>query len=278
MNRLSRFACLGIVLLPLGWMAAQHAEPASSPDRRLSGIVMPRHQVELKAPQDGVLKTLHVEEGEPVRKGEKVALMEHGVQEALTLIAAIRARDTSEMDARQLTLMEREIRLGQMQELYTAKAAQEWELRQALVQRDLAKAEFAAAKVQHQLNQENLVAEQRRLKLYTLNAPFPGRVVRISVDEGATLRLNDPILLLVDLSRLKAELHLPVELFGKIKIGQAYRFDAEAPVNRRVSGRLKHMEPLIDPASKTFRCVFEIDNPDEKLPSGFSVRLIWPQP
>ncbi len=233
-----------------------------------------RYAASSSTPLDGILQSLRVEEGVAVRATQPLAIMDNKVQEALTMVAAIRAKNDSEIKARKLSLAEMDIRLQQVTELVASQAAQDWELRQARVQRDLAEAELHAAEYQHELDKETLVAEQLRLERFTLRAPFDGRVVRIEPDAGATLRTDDPVVLLVDLSRLKAELFLPLSHFGTMKIGATYSLMAEAPVNRMLQGRLKHVEPLIDPASQTFRCVFEIPNADETLPAGFSVQLV----
>jgi hypothetical protein len=36
---------------------------------------------------------------------------------------------------------------------------------------------------------------------------------------------------------------------------------------------LKFVDPIIDSGTQTFRCVFEIENSDRKMPAGFGVRL-----
>jgi len=47
---------------------------------------------------------------------------------------------------------------------------------------------------------------------------------------------------------------------------------AGEPGNRDVRAKLKFADPVIDPASQTFRCVFAIDNAAPSLPAGFVVQ------
>ncbi|MHC4107327.1 MAG: hypothetical protein ACYSTY_04490, partial [Planctomycetota bacterium] len=75
----------------------------------------------------------------------------------------------------------------------------------------------------------------------------------------------------------EAQLNLPIELFGSLKVGERYMLVADDPVNDELAWRLKTVNPIIDTASRTFRCVFSLDNPGAALPAGFTVRLNWPQ-
>ena len=95
-------------------------------------------------------------------------------------------------------------------------------------------------------------------------------------ESGALLTSQDPILVLVDHDTLEARVDLPAELYGELELGRTYTLIAEAPVNTELPGTLLGIEPVIDTASRTFRCVFEISNPEAKLPAGFTVFLAWP--
>ena len=75
------------------------------------------------------------------------------------------------------------------------------------------------------------------------------------------------------MSSLEVELHLPLVLYGKLRIGEDYPLLADEPVGSELTGRLRHTASIIDSATKTSRCVFIIDNHDGGLPAGFAVRL-----
>jgi multidrug efflux pump subunit AcrA (membrane-fusion protein) len=100
-------------------------------------------------------------------------------------------------------------------------------------------------------------------------------VTRIPAEPGISLTTETPILLLAQITNLEAQLYLPMEYYGKLKVGQSYPLAAAEPVDRTIQATLRNIDPIIDPASRTFRCVFAIPNTDESLPAGFSVRLLW---
>ena len=79
---------------------------------------------------------------------------------------------------------------------------------------------------------------------------------------------------MVSLHPLRARIQLPIELYGRLRVGETYRLEPDFVISReKIPARLISLDPVIDSASRTFRCLFEIDNPEETLPAGFVVFL-----
>ncbi|MEX1019523.1 MAG: PfkB family carbohydrate kinase, partial [Litorilinea sp.] len=126
---------------------------------------------------------------------------------------------------------------------------------------------------------EKVGAQGARIHLATgevIEAPFDATVHRIEAAPGSLLSPEQPILSLVALDPLHAVVWVPIDRFGELEDGRQYRLAAAAPVNRTLAGTLITIDPVLDSASREFRCVFEIDNPDASLPAGFTVRLLGP--
>lgn len=259
--------------------ASSIAGPASiaTDDERLRGLVKPEKQVVLTAPLEGIIKEISAKEGQAVKNGQELIHLDDDLQQLTVKIAQLKAADDSDLKKAQLLLEESKIQLERIEGLHRDDAAREWEVRKARVQRDANIAAVEAATFAQKTAKQNLALEQKKLDRYTLRAPFDGRVLRIPLEEGATVNTNDQLITLVKIDKLDAELFLPVTLYGRLSEGKAYRLRAEAPVNKVLVGKLKVIEPVVDAASQTFRVVFEIDNPGEALPAGFNARLIWPQ-
>lgn len=272
---------IGLIVAAAPWAALAQSENSgglSATDERFRGLVRPSHQVQLNAPLDGLIGSIDVEEGQSVKAGDLLAKMDDSIQKVALAAARLRAADDSEIRRQKLLLAESDIQLERMVGLEKSGAAQEWEVRRTRLQRDATAAALESAEAQKRLAEENVRLEESRLLRYELRAPFDGTVVRIDTEAGATLTNRDPILTLFNFDPLEAVMFLPVDLYGKLKPGADYRFAAEAPVDRELTGKLKTVEAVIDSASRTFRCVFTIQNSDHSLPAGFTLRLIWPQP
>jgi RND family efflux transporter MFP subunit len=241
------------------------------------GIAKPSREVVLTAPVQAVLGAVTVEEDAPVISGQAVAKMDEALQLVSVLAARLKAESETEILSKTLALKEAQITYERSKDALAAAAASDWEVRKAELQRDQAAAEVKAAEENHRIAQVELQLEEERLTRYTLTAPFDGRVFRIEVDPGATLSPGDKILTLRKLDPLEAQVYLPVRLYGKMKVGQSYQLDAGEPVSKPLTATLKTIDRDIDTASRTFRCVFTITNPDSQLPSGFMVRLQEPE-
>jgi len=239
----------------------------------MRGVALPSQQVVLNAPVDGVVKSIAVDEGDRVKAERLLAAMDDQLQTAAVEAAKLAADAKAGLRRAQLELDEARIKLERMAEAAEKGAAEEWEVRQAKLQRDLAEAMLTDEQEQRERAQAELAIEQARLNMHRLTAPFAGVIVRLTVDEGATVSRTDPIVHLVKLDELKATIYVPAERYGQFKTGQVYTLAAGQPVNRELQATLKLIDPLIDSASGMFRCVFTIDNADEALPGGFPVRL-----
>ncbi len=266
--------CLILIASPCGAQSEGRETDASD----FQGIVRASKFVTLKAPLDGVLQELLAGEGDRVEAGRPVARMHDGIQRAALAVAELRVQNDAEMRQAQLALEEARILYERFVEAYEKDAASEWEVRRTKLKRDQAAAQLDALKEQRELAKANLKLERERLDRYTLRAPFAGLVVREGAELGATLANADPVISIIALDPLEAEVHLPVEVYGQLQPGDDARLRAGAPVHETLEARVKTVDPLIDPASRTFRCVFTIDNPDGRMPSGFNVTLVRPQP
>ena len=187
----------------------------------------------------------------------------------------LRARSRAEIDRATVDLEEAEEQLCRIAKVFQDGATADFELRRAEIAVRRAKALRQEALEKQALAQINLELEERRLARYRIVAPFDGTVVRIDAEEGAMLTVEHPVLLLVDLDTLQAQVNLPASSYGQLTVGDLFPFNAEGPVRGQLMGRLTTVDPIIDTASQTFRCVFAIENTRAPLPAGFAVHLDW---
>ncbi len=250
----------------------QPAAPAPSADLR--GIVAPSQQVMVTAPLDGRVDQVMVEEGQVVDADALLARMDASIQQIVVEAARLQAEATGEMKRAELLAEEARIMHERMVRAAENDAASEWEVRRTQLQRRQAEAQLQALRERRAMDRATLRLEQERLDRHALRAPFAGRIVRVRVEDGATVAAGDPIVSLIHLDPLEAQISLPAAMYGQLEVGRTYQLRAGEPVNRQLEARLKTIDPIIDSASRTFRCVFEIDNPDDQMPAGFTVRLL----
>jgi len=124
-----------------------------------------------------------------------------------------------------------------------------------------------------QANLERALAE---LDEYTIRAPFDGDVVQVHQQPGATVDRTIPVVTIAERKSLHVQLNLPLAEFGTVTPGSEFLVQADDPVKRSLRARVRSVSPYTNSASRTFRVELEIDNSDERLPAGFTVRKEGP--
>ena len=264
---------MAALCLPLG-VSGQEAGPGAE---QFEGLLRPSKRVSLNAPRDGVLARIEVEEGAAVKQGVELAAMDDRLQALRVEAARVQAESDAEVRAAALAVEEARINLERQREVFAQGAASDWEVRRAQLDLDQARVEAEAAAERRTLAGVQQRLEEQALAEHSLEAPFDGRVVRIVAERGATLTRQEPVMELVDLSELHAEVYVPIERFPELEVGRVYPLELMVQgwrdEDRRVTGRLRNADPVSDPASRSFRAVFVVENRAGRLPSGVPVVL-----
>jgi membrane fusion protein (multidrug efflux system) len=132
--------------------------------------------------------------------------------------------------------------------------------------------EIGALRLDLQLAQANEARAQMEIDRATIRAPFSGYVSYIAVSVGELIG-PDPLLRLIEVSTLRAELVYLASAFGQITVGDEImvRVDlAEAEVVAVVTA----IDFFIDATSNAFTVQAEIDNADLSLPAGTSCAVV----
>lgn len=249
------------------------AQPRDALVPSLPGIANARRRVILSAPTEGVLFELRCEEGQNVEQGDILAVIDNRIANAAANLAAAEAEQTAGVVRAESDLRAAESLLARMTQAGESRAASELEIERAQSSVEQAAAAVRQAQELRASAQAAYVLEQAKLESLNIRAPFSGRVVRIRSVVGETLTLTKPVVELVDTSQLRVELYLPMQCYSGLRKDAEYRLLAGAPVDAEVTARLVLKDHDIDTGTETFRCVFEIDNLDDELPSGFTARL-----
>ena len=264
---------------PTSQSPANTKEPMTEKElQKYEGVVIPSQQVKIIAPFQGILQNVNIKEGDRIKQGEKLAQMDDRVQAFVVEVARQQAMSNAAIERSKAALDEAQLVYDQTNIMVEKHAASNFEKQRALVVLNQAKADYDLAIENKAQMQTNLQLEEERLAEHNIEAPFNGQVIRIHTEPGATLADDEPVVSIASLDPLQVNMYLPIKMFGKLQKGQTYTLIADDPINAPLQGRIKHIDPIIDSASQTFRTVFEIDNSNYKLPAGFTVHLAQTEP
>lgn len=225
-----------------------------APRLMATGTLVAERHAELRALVAGDLAELPVEIGDRVRAGEllfRVRQVDYrlALQRAEANLAEARAavEDAEREKGRQENLL----RDGATTEQMRDKAVTAHRLALAAVERLRAARDTAAQEL----------ADTTRV------APYGAAVTARFHEEGEYVKKGDPVVEIMDLARLNAELDVPERFAGAISPGMPVplSFAARIPA---VEATVSAVNPKVDPGSRTFRIKAAVDNRDRVLSAG----------
>lgn len=233
----------GPPFIPVNMMKVS-ASPVSNTVNAV-GALIAEDSVVLRSEIDGRIDKLLFKEGQPVKKGAVLVLLDSAEQ---------RAR----LAAAQADLNLAKSRYRRSEEL----AAQNFISRQAL---DDARANLDILRARRQ-------QEQVALSKTVLRAPFSAVAGLRQVSPGAYVSKGSDIVRLDALSTLKLEVPVPETYLPLVHIGQSIDLTIDALPGQTFSGKVHAIDPVVDPVSRNVRVRARIANPTGVLKPGMFAR------
>jgi len=125
---------------------------------------------------------------------------------------------------------------------------------------------------------------ERTLAEHTILAPFDGIVLKLMKHPGESVRANEAVIQLADLSKLSAEAYVPLSYAFQVKEGQVVEVQPRLndtgarrellPIEKkRFRGKITFVDPQIQPVAETaVRIRAEFENPGDLRP-GLKVQM-----
>jgi len=199
------------------------------------------NDVQVVARSTGLLQDILVEEGDTVVKGQLMAQLD--VEQLSLEVAQLSATSNK---------LQKELK--RQESLFARKLASSDAL-------DRAKFEYQSQLAQYKLS-------KLRLNYASIKAPIGGIVTERLVKQGNLIRENDMLFKIVDLSSLKAVLHLPEKELANVRKKQAILLNVDALGDQVIIGEIERIRPMIDTQTGTFKVVAKLNNKDSFLKSG----------
>lgn len=223
---------------------ATDAAPVAAPPP-LTCLLVPWRMSDIGSDRTGIVAEVAVRRADLVAAGDVLVQIDTTLAEADLRVARISVAALEERLARSEGLVERN-----------------------LISRD----EIGALRAELELARADEARAEIEIARASIRAPFSGFVTELAAAPGQLIG-PEPLLRLIEVSRLRAELVYRAELYGVLAPGDAValRVDLE---QADVTGTVTAIDRFIDAASNTFTVVVEIDNSDLSLPAGSSCTVL----
>lgn len=204
------------------------------------------HAASVIAEMPGTVLSIDVEEGDRVRKGRILARLD--------------------ADRSRLTLRQNEAELGKLQN--------ELDRNERLIDRKLiAATTFDQSQSQYLAQRADTDLARMKVRKSEITAPFDGIVTRRWIKRGQFMAANSTAFDIADFSDLTTRLSIPERDAAALKVGQAVDIAVDAIPNKRFSGTIKRIAPIVDEASGTVAVTVAADNTSKQLRPGLFCRL-----
>ncbi|MBS0431017.1 MAG: efflux RND transporter periplasmic adaptor subunit [Proteobacteria bacterium] len=191
-----------------------------------------QNEADVVAKTSGVLLKLDAEEGQYVKAGQVLALI-----------------DPSSAD-NQLAQSQAQLRKAQTTYDRASKAIEKQLIPRQEYEQDKYDMEAQAAATR---------GAQLQLSWTRIVAPISGVISKRMVKQGNLVQANQAIFHIVDMHPLTATLNVPERELGMLKPGQPLTLAVDALPGRKFGGSIQRIAPVVDASSGTFRvtCIFD---------------------
>lgn len=259
---------MGMRVLPIIWLtlalaacgAEQQERPREAPLVSAAAVVPTRfvdridavgtaranEQVTISAPVTERIVRLNFEDGGYVAKGQVIAELALGQEQAQLAGATATAREAQQQLARIQALRARGFATNSNVDAQVAQAA-------------AARSQAAQASAS--------IGDR------VIRAPFGGYVSLRMISAGAVVQAGTEIAMISDLSSIKLDFQVPETALAAIAEGQTIEARAAAFPDRRFRGTIAVIDPVVDPTTRSVLVRALLPNPDRALKPGMLLRV-----
>jgi membrane fusion protein (multidrug efflux system) len=210
-----------------------------------STTVDTEQHVEVFSKATGTCDSVLVEEGDKVKKGQTLAVLDNSQAK----LAEIQARTNRDKLAASLK------RADQM---FNDELLSKEEFDDIRYRFESASAEWEMAKI--------------RLEDTVITAPISGTIAQKNVKEGMYVTLAISLFRIVDFDSLIAIIFVPELEMSNLEIGQNVTVTADALPGKEFEGKIKRISPVVDPSSGTIKVTVDLSENSAELVPGVFIR------
>jgi RND family efflux transporter MFP subunit len=269
-HRLLRQATTFLLLL------AAMLQSASAGDQNVGKfecLIQPKMILKLGTPVPGLISGVLVDRGAIVKKGDVIARLESGVEEAALALAKTRALNDATVRSNRAKLEFQKRKEDRAKQLRKTDNISLMAVDEAETAARIAEGELEEAEVGLRLAQLEVTRASEVLKQRTIRSPINGVVVSRSLGPGEYAFDQAHLLTVSQIDPLNVEVFVPLNQFGRIRLGSSAEVYPEDPVGGRYLANVTVVDQVFDAASGTIGVRLELPNADYAIPAGLKCQV-----
>ena len=240
----------------------------------LTGSLKPKEVVDVNAKGTGRIEQIQFLVGDHVRTGDLIAAIEDDeLQQQVKRSQASNAVSKANITSREAELASAKADLERAKMLFDEELLSPQEYQQAQTSLEVMEAQLELAKAQAEQSEAELNELEIRLEQTKIYSPMSGVVSARFVDPGALVGPNNAILQIVNLSTMVTQGNVPERNIGKLRVGNSAKVIVDALPGRDFEGRVAHIAPILDAATRSAIIEIDIPNRDMSLKAEMFARI-----
>jgi RND family efflux transporter MFP subunit len=235
--------------------------------------------------REGVIEKMELGLGDVVLKGKPIGYLHREAAELTVAKAKVLADSSGSVEKGKaaydvaITVVARNKRLNERKPGMVSAE----EVAKAEGELNLAAAQIKEAEENREVNRAEMRLAEQILKEHTIVAPFDGVVIKRMKHPGESVRANEAVVEIGNLTRLCANAYVPVKHALKVKEGQVVELrprtesidGGEELEKLTLRGRITFVDPQIQAVAELSRRIrVEFDNPELKMIPGLKVQMV----
>ena len=251
------------------------ADEPKSPDT-VTAITRPSKTAKAAFGAPGIVMDVKVVEGQPVKKGDVLAIQDDRQDQAKLESMKLDAQSTAEIDYSTIDLGVKKVQYDRQLKMQAQHVATASEVEEKKLAVDLADAQIDIAKLKHRQKEIDAQTQAIKIEQEKIIAPFDGIVQKLNVETGemADPQNRDGALTIVKNDPLWVEMHLPTQQALRLQPNQVLQVKY-ADRGTWQPAKVILLDPQADAASDTERVRLELPNPSQQV-SGLQVQVKLP--
>jgi RND family efflux transporter MFP subunit len=238
-------------------------------------LIEPNQVVEIRSSVEGIIEKVDVKRGDRVKVGEALVKLESSVEKATVEMAKYRSQMKGRIASSKNRLEFATKKLKRAQELQKQNFVSAQAADEAEAEKRIAEAELQDATENQELAKRDYQHAIDLLNRRTLRSPLNGVVVDRLLNPGDLAESGTgrkPILKIAQIDPLLIEVALPLEAYGKLRVGMTGMVTPEG-LKGRYPAKITVVDSVFDAASGTFGVRLEMKNRKAAIPGGIRCQV-----
>lgn len=240
-------------------------------------LIEPERVADLGTPTAGVIRSMLVERGDHVRRGQVIAVLQDDIERASVDVAQSRSQADAEVRAALAGLDLAHQKRVRSHELHGRGFISAQALEQSLAETRVAEEKLLQAREQKRSLEKESTLARVRLGERTIRSPIDGVIVERYFTAGERVE-EKPMVRVARVDPLRVEVILPSAMYGSVRTGSSGRVATDLPGMTPVVGTVSLVDRVLDAASGTFRVRMLLPNPAGRIPAGLRCKVEFDAP